>query len=179
MSHMETVEDARVGSAAFDFAAESRLPTDAPLPDALELSKFTPRLLAIVTNIISSRESQTLRQLFDLGTTDWRILAALAQEPALTATELSRYTVMSKAVISRALAGLVGHGFISQGDGPRGSRPLRLTESGAEIYSKMWPIAFRAQRLIERTLDPEELDTLEKLLMRLVAATSNEEMWAD
>ncbi|WP_172592206.1 MarR family winged helix-turn-helix transcriptional regulator [Subtercola boreus] len=176
---MDVPDQSRAGSRAFDFPAENRLPSDLPLPDALDLSQFTPRLITILSNIMSVRESQSLRQKFDLGTTDWRIIGALAQEPAMTATELSRYTVMSKAVISRKLAGLVDGGLIQQGDGPRGSRPLRLTAKGAEMYSGMWPIAYRAQRLIERTLTQPELITLESLLMRLVDATNDDGAWLD
>lgn len=158
--------------------AENRQPDDVPVDGALELARFTPRLLALLSNIISQRESATLRQVLGHGTTDWRIIAAIAEQPALTATEISRYTVMSKAVISRALAPLIEQGLVVQGDGPRGSRPLRLTDAGVEVYRRMLPITMRAQWLIEDTLTKRELATLESLLDRLVTATTDEASWA-
>lgn len=158
--------------------AEHKLATDRPVDDAVELTRFTPRLLAILSNIISLRETQALRREFDLGTTDWRILAALAQEPALTATEISKYIVMSKAVISRAVATLVERGLIVQGDGSRGSRPLRLTAAGVSTFRAMIPIALPAQRLIEHTLSAAEIAALESMLVRLIAATGDEDAWA-
>lgn len=164
-------------SPLFTFRAENRQPDDVPVDGALELARFTPRSLAVLSNIFSQRESTALRQQLGHGTTDWRILAALAEVPALTATEIARYTVMSKAVISRALAPLIEQGYVVQDDGPRGSRPLRLTEAGVDLYRRMLPLAMRAQRLIERTLTPEELATFEGMLHRLVAATADERLW--
>ena len=162
---------------ARDFEVENQLSTGVPLDRPLDLGAFTPRLLALLTNVISSRESQGLRRSMGFGTTDWRILASLAQEPALTATELSQYTAMSKAVISRALTGLVQQGVVAQGEGPRGSRPLRLTEAGITVYRRMLPIAYRSQRLIERTLSQEELVALEALLRRCLDASILENNW--
>ncbi len=153
--------------------------SDEPLSDALDLAAFTPRLLAILSNIISARESQALRQQFGLGTTDWRILSALAQEPALTATEISRCTVMSKAVISRALADLVAEGLVVLGEGPRGSRPVRLTAKGAGVYRGMLPVAFRAQRLIADTLGEKKLRQLDALLVQLIEVVADDHAWLD
>lgn len=152
---------------------------DGPLASALDLDRFTPRSLALLSNTFSLREAESLRQELDLGSTDWRILASLAGSPGLTATEISTFAVMSKAAISRCLSVLVERGLIAQGDGPRGSRPLRLTTMGAETYMRMLPIAFRAQRLIERTLTSEELDLLNSFLARLITATDNIEDWLD
>lgn len=167
----------RTGFLPYSVVAENQRPDDKPVDNHLDLAKFTPRLIAVLSNIFSQRESMSLRQTLDLGTTDWRIIAALAQAPALTATEISRFTVMSKAVISRALANLIEQDLITQGDGPRGSRPLRLTERGVDVYREMLPIALRAQRLIERTITREELEFLEAILMRLVDATADEQNW--
>ncbi len=149
------------------------------LENAMDLDTFTPRLLAIISNKIAVRESQTLLRLFNLGTTDWRIISALAGHPGLSATEISQLTVMSKAVISRSLGGLVERGLIVQDDGPRGSRPLFLTEDGAKSYEDMLPITERGQRLVERTLTGTELSALHGFLNRLIAAADDESAWAD
>ncbi|OJV95387.1 MAG: hypothetical protein BGO47_02565 [Microbacterium sp. 67-17] len=165
--------------AEFEFVAENRRDDDHALPDALDLSRFTPRLLAILSNIFSLYESQSLRDQFGLGTTEWRILSAVALEPALTATEISKSTVMSKAVISRALTDLVQDGLLSLGDGPRGSRPIRITEEGAQMYRKMLPISYRAQEIINRTLGEEKLEQLHDLLTTLISAAIEDEAWRD
>ncbi|HLS49428.1 MAG TPA: MarR family winged helix-turn-helix transcriptional regulator [Actinomycetaceae bacterium] len=150
---------------------------DVPLPAAMDLSKFTPRALARISSIFSNRESESLQEEFGLGSTDWRIMATLAIEPGQTATEVSAASVMSKAAISRSLAGLVERGYIAQGEGPRGTRPLRLTPQGAEIYERMLPITMRAQRLIEETLTEEEHRNLDDYLRRLLAAVEDLDAW--
>lgn len=150
---------------------------DVPLSAHFDLERFTPRALARISSIFSARESESLQEALGLGSTDWRILASLAGQPGQTATEISTSSVMSKAAISRSLATMVDRGLIFQGEGPRGTRPLRLTPQGAEVYERMLPIANRAQHLIENTLSTGEHRALDDYLKRLLDAVEDLDAW--
>jgi hypothetical protein len=52
-----------------------------PLPDVIDSENFTPRLLALLSNALVWRESRLLRQEFNLGTNDWRVISALSIRP--------------------------------------------------------------------------------------------------
>lgn len=160
-------------------AARPSRAIDEALASALDMDSFTPRLLHLLSTTFALRESETLRQELELGSTDWRILAGVASSPGLSATEISAATVMSKAAISRSLSVLVERELVVQGDGPRGSRPLRLTPLGAATYERMLPIALRAQRLVERSLSVDEVKQFNAMLRRLIAATNAPENWVD
>ena len=51
------------------------------LNDVIDSDSFTPRLLHLISNALVWRESRLLRQAFNLGTNDWRVIAALSDPP--------------------------------------------------------------------------------------------------
>ena len=67
-------------------------------PDhALELERFLPYRLSVLTNIISSRIARTYSEQFGLTIPEWRVIAVLARYPGLSAkgTADYYYTLMS------------------------------------------------------------------------------------
>ncbi len=160
--------------------ARITVPPDAitePLDAAMDLSGFTPRLLALLSHAITRRESRELRRVLRLGTTDWRVLSALAVYPGAPSTRLSEVTALDKAVVSRCVAGLLEGGLVVVGDGPRGSRPLWLTAEGADVHAVMMPISLQAQELIERTLPARQVAQLNAALTTLIAALDEPGAW--
>ena len=143
----------------------------APLSDVVSTDDFTPRLLALISNALVWRESFLLRREFDLGTNDWRVLSALAVSPGATATYVSNFVGMNKAVVSKAVSTLIARNMIVATDGPRGSRPLYLTRAGVEMHDKMMPISLKGEEIILSDLNPHEILQLNSLLARLLAKT--------
>jgi len=119
-----------------------------PLDDVLEPDEFTPRLLALLSNALVWRESHELRRRFGLGTNDWRVISALATRPGSSATDVSDFLGVNKAVVSKSVNTLVDHGLILLSDGPRGSRPMYLSDAGAHMHHEMRPISLRGQEII-------------------------------
>ena len=97
-------------------------PTDGlvtrPLDDVVDSDAFIPRLLALLSNALVWRESMLLRQEFSLGTNDWRVLSALGVRPGSSATDVSEFLVMNKAVVSKAVNVLITRNLIASTEGP-------------------------------------------------------------
>ena len=142
-----------------------------PLKDVVSTDDFTPRLLALISNALVWRESYLLRQEFDLGTNDWRVISALAVTPGATATYVSEFVAMNKAVVSKAVTTLISRNLVVSTGGARGSRHLYLTASGVEMHDKMKPISLRGEEIILSDLSTEEIGQLNSLLTRLLLKT--------
>lgn len=135
-----------------------------PLDEVIEPDTFTPRLLALLSNALVWRESHELRRRFDLGTNEWRVLSALSTRPGISATEVSDFLGVNKAVVSKSVNTLLERRLILLSDGPRGSRPLYLTEAGAQMHRDMLPISLRGQDIILEGLSQADVARLNAFL---------------
>ena len=148
------------------------LPPDAvfePMPTVIDSNDFTPRLLSLLSNSLVWRESRILRARFGLGTNDWRVISALAIRPGVTASEISEFVAMNKAIISKSVGVLTDRGLIVQVEDTGRSRQLFLTPEGAEMHDAMLPISLRGQEIILGDLTDDEVTRLNELLRRLLA----------
>ncbi|HET7930867.1 MAG TPA: MarR family transcriptional regulator [Rhodanobacteraceae bacterium] len=140
----------------------------------IELEKFVPYQLSIVSNTVSEAIAREYRERFDLGTTEWRVMAVLARfdGEGLSARAVARLTAMDKVAISRALARLVANGRVlrrtHQGDKRRSV--LRLSAAGWRIHDAVAPLARRQEREFLARLSDEERRWLGCVLDKLMAA---------
>lgn len=145
------------------------MPRHAPI----ELEKFVPYQLSIVSNTVSQAIADEYQQRFDLGTTEWRVMAVLARYDGegLSARQVARLTAMDKVAISRALARLVANGRVlrrmHRGDKRRSV--LRLSAAGWRIHDAVAPLARRHEREFLERLDDEERRSLTRILDKLMA----------
>lgn len=139
-----------------------------PLSQLIDPENFTPRLLALLSNALVWRESHELRRQFGLGTNDWRVISALASRPGASATEVTEFLGLNKAVVSKSVNTLLARGLLLLSEGPRGSRPMYLTEAGAEMHNAMLPISVRGQDIILADLSSNDIEQLNHLLRRML-----------
>lgn len=139
-----------------------------PLPTVVRSDYFTPRLLHLLSNALVWRESTLLRQEFSLGTNDWRVISAIATRPGCSATDVTEFLLLNKAVVSKAVNTLLDRGLIATSDGPRGSRMLYLTVEGATMHDNMLPISLQGEEIILSDLSPKEVRQLHTLLDKLM-----------
>ncbi|MEV7694634.1 MarR family winged helix-turn-helix transcriptional regulator [Microbacterium sp. NPDC089189] len=139
-----------------------------PLDEIIDPENFTPRLLALLSNALVWRESHELRRRFGLGTNDWRVISALALRPGASATEVSEFIAVNKAVVSKSVTTLTAHGLIVLVDGPRGSRPMYLTPSGAQMHRDMLPVSMSGQDIILEGLSDDQVVTLNVWLRGMI-----------
>lgn len=140
-----------------------------PLSIVIDSEAFTPRLLAVLSNALVWRESILMRNQFDLGTNDWRVISALAIKPGSTATEVTEYLPMNKAAVSKAVNTLISRKLIASEEGPRGSRRLFLTEAGGHMHDNMIPVSLSGEELLLSQLKRDEVRQLRALLKKMVA----------
>jgi DNA-binding MarR family transcriptional regulator len=142
-----------------------------PLSVVVDKDAFTPRLLALISTALVWRESRILKREFGLGTNDWRAISVLSIRPGATSTEISEFSAMNKAVVSKSVHVLIARGLVVAMDGPRGSYPLYLTRAGAEMHDRMLPVSMKGQEILLAGLSAEEVAQLNDLLTRLLSKT--------
>jgi DNA-binding MarR family transcriptional regulator len=148
------------------------LPPDAvrtPMPTVIDSENFTPRLLSLLSNSLVYRESHTLRTRFGLGTNDWRVISAIGIRPGMTASEISEFIAVNKAIVSKSVNVLTARGLIVHAEDTGRSRHLYLTAAGAQMHDAMLPTSLRGQEIILADLSAQEVTQLNQLLRRLLA----------
>ncbi|UOQ57387.1 MarR family winged helix-turn-helix transcriptional regulator [Leucobacter allii] len=155
-------------------AARQGVPAGAitePLERTLDHESFTPRLMALLTHALVWRESYELRKQFGMGTNEWRVLSSLAVHPGLTSGDVAAFLDLNKAMVSRSTNVLLAEGLIVLGEGPRGSRPIYLTEAGARMHDRMLPISVQGQSIILEDIPPEDVEQLNSVLREMLKKT--------
>ena len=149
-----------------------QVPLGQPCPEhaPLELERFLPYRLSIVSNTVSQAIADDYQRRFDLGVTEWRVMAVLARFDGLSAREVAERTAMDKVAVSRALARLVEAGRVDRAthDGDKRRSVLNLSEAGWAIHDQVAPMARRRERELLAKLDPEEQAWLERILDKLM-----------
>lgn len=138
----------------------------------IELEKFVPYQLSIVSNTVSQAIADEYQQRFDLATTEWRVMAVLARfdGEGLSARAVARLTAMDKVAISRALARLVAKGWVLRRthSGDKRRSVLRLSAAGWRIHDVIAPQARRHEREFLEKLSEEERRWLARILDKLM-----------
>ena len=135
----------------------------------LELERFLPYRLSILSNQISQAIASEYQDRFDLSMTEWRVMAVLARFAALSAREVAEHTAMDKVAVSRALAKLVAAGRVDRQrhDEDRRRSVLHLSEEGWRIHDTVAPLARQHEARMLAELSEGEIDTLSRILDKL------------
>ena len=138
----------------------------------LELERFLPYRLSILSNTVSQAIAREYQQRFDLSVTEWRVMAVLARFDTLSAREVAERTAMDKVAVSRALAGLVESGRVIRRmhAGDKRRSVLRLSASGWKIHDAVAPLARAQERKLLARLNVEEQSWLDQILNKLTPA---------
>ena len=141
--------------------------TDIPL----ELSKFLPYRLSVLSNLVSSAIAAQYSDRFGLNIPQWRVMAVLANEPGLSAADVVTRTAMDKVAVSRAVASLLRSGRLERQRSTRDRRrsQLQLTEHGRQVYADIVPIARNYESRLVDALDGADRQTLDRIWQQLIA----------
>lgn len=142
--------------------------TERPL---LALERFLPYRLSVLSNRLSNAIARSYETRFQLSVTEWRVIAVLGRFRGLSANEVAERTAMDKVAVSRAVARLLESGRLQRDlhENDRRRSVLELSEAGYAIYEAVAPIALSYERALLEALEPEERETLLKLLDKLAA----------
>jgi DNA-binding MarR family transcriptional regulator len=138
--------------------------------NGLDLDRFVPYRLSILTNRISNAIARHYSESFGLGVAEWRVIAVLGQSPGLSARDVAQRTEMDKVQVSRAVASLVRRRRVQKTtDGADGRvTRLALTTRGQLIYSEIVPQALELEERFLSALDLRERATFDLLIEKLI-----------
>ena len=136
----------------------------------LELDRFLPYRLSILSNLVSSAIAGSYSARFGLSIPEWRVMAVLAIEPELSAAQVTERTAMDKVAVSRAVARLVEKGSLERKMAPDDRRKsmLRLSAAGERIYAEVVPLAREHERALLEVLETTDRAALERILITLI-----------
>jgi DNA-binding MarR family transcriptional regulator len=135
----------------------------------LELDRFLPYRLSVLSNRISQDIARLYGERFGLNVTEWRILAVLGRYPDLSAGEVAERTAMDKVAVSRAVTSLLAGGRLKRrihGSDRRRS-VLALSAKGYKVYDEVAPLALAYERRLMEGLRQDERAALDRLLTRM------------
>ncbi|HEY1838085.1 MAG TPA: MarR family winged helix-turn-helix transcriptional regulator [Rhizomicrobium sp.] len=135
----------------------------------LDLDRFLPYKLSILSNRASDAIAQHYSDRFGLSVPEWRVIAVLGQSPGMSARDVATRTAMDKVQVSRAVASLVEARRVKRdGDEADGRiTRLSLTPRGQAIYDDVVPLALHLEEVFLAALTPDERKALDRLLDKL------------
>jgi DNA-binding MarR family transcriptional regulator len=142
-----------------------------PHPGTIDLDRFLPYRLSVLTNLVSGTIADAYQRRFGLSIPEWRVLAVLARYPGLSAAEVAERTRMDAVAVSRAVARLLAAGrlrrAVSRDD--RRRSVLSVSAAGAAVYRAVAPLALGYERELLASLDAPERAALDRALDVLTA----------
>ncbi len=148
--------------------------TRSPDTSPLDLERFLPYRLSVLSNRVSALIAKLYSDQFNLTIPEWRILAVLGRYGEMTATEVAARTAMDKVRVSRAIARLLDAGRLARRVDPHDRRRLTLemTEEGRVVYAQIVPLALSAEQRMLGRLSPDDLAAFDRLAAHLTQAVA-------
>ena len=140
-----------------------------PKKPELDLDRFMPYRLSVLTNKVSSAIARHYSERFSLSIPEWRVIAVLGQRPGLSAREVGECTAMDKVQVSRGVARLLASRRIQREADDADGRVtrLRLSPKGRAIYDEIVPLALHLEEQFLSALTREERKTFDTLMTKL------------
>ena len=141
-----------------------------PSRPSLELDRFLPYRLSVLSNTISTAIAGAYQRRFGLTIPEWRVMAVLAMNPGLSAAEVAQRTAMDKVAVSRAVTSLLKHRRIARQMARHDRRRslLRLAPAGQRVYAQVVPFALAYERDLLRPLSARERAALDRAVRVLL-----------
>jgi DNA-binding MarR family transcriptional regulator len=135
----------------------------------LDLDRFMPYRLSVLSNRVSSAIAKEYSERFGLTVPEWRVMAVLGGAPDLSARDVAERTAMDKVQVSRALDSLTRARRVARTPDPRDGRIARLalTAKGRAIYDEVVPLALHLEEVFLSALKPEERRSFDALMAKL------------
>jgi len=138
----------------------------------LELEKFLPYQLSVLSNTVSQAIAREYADRFQLSITQWRGVAVLGRYDGLSAREVAERTAMDKVAVSRAVAELMKDGRVRRATADHDKRQsvLSLTAKGKKVHAEVAPLALEHERRLLAHLDADEQRWLGQIIDKLLKA---------
>lgn len=135
----------------------------------MHLADFFPYRLAVLADQVSQCMAQVYAARFQLSRDEWRVLAALHQNPTMKTGDAIAHTTLDKMQASRAITRLEEGGLISRTEDTqdRRHRVLSLTPAGRALVKKIIPLVQARETFLLSGLDAQEREVLNRALDKL------------
>jgi len=140
----------------------------------LRLQDYLPYRLSVAANAVSRLIARAYERRFGLKIAQWRLLAVLADEGALTQQALCGRTIMDKVTVMRAAQSLLRRRLVKRlpNAADRRSHRLMLTAAGRRLYQRIVPLALAYEAQLLAGVKRREIARLDRLLRRVEQAAS-------
>ena len=137
----------------------------------MQLEKFFPYRLAVLSEQVSLATAQVYRERFALTRDEWRVLSALADQGEVRTADVKERTTLDKMQVSRALARLEAEGLVARAPDPEDGRAwrVRLKPAGQALFRKIVPMVQAREEYLLSDLTPEEQLVLSSALDKVEA----------
>lgn len=141
------------------------------------LDDFLPYRISELARRLSAGFERYYRARYGISVAEWRVVAHLSQEAAVSVREIHERVGMDKPKVSRAASRLEENGYITKVVNPADRRlvELSLTPKGEEMIEVLAPIAAAYQAELDAILDgdaPAFRAMVEKLVRALEAGSA-------
>lgn len=147
----------------------SAAPRTAGNGPVLDLDRYVPALITFIANKLSRSATALYQQRCGVNVTEWRILALLAIEPAISAARICHVIGFDKGPVSRTLAVMQQNGLVSiradEHDGR--THAISLTPKGQATHDRVIALALERERRLLSCLGKDEREVLINLLGRI------------
>ena len=135
----------------------------------LELDRFVPYRLSILTNTVSRSLARLYEDEYGLTVAEWRLLAILARFGPMSANGVCERSGMDKVRVSRAVARATTRRLVHRATDKEDRRRsvLTLTDEGRSIHNRIIPLVKAREAELLSALAPGEVDVLVDMLHRL------------
>jgi len=135
----------------------------------IDLERFLPYRLSVLSNEVSTAIASTYQLRFDLSIPEWRVIAVLARHAGLSARDVAELTSMDAVAVSRAVSRLLGSGRIRRdvSKSDRRRSVLRLSRRGIAVYRAVAPLALDYERELLEGMSADERQALDLALHKL------------
>lgn len=137
--------------------------------DSFDLSTFFPYQVRVFYREVSHSIAEIYTNAHNLTTYEWRAMAVLGNHQPLSASEVVEHSSLDKVQISRAIKGLIKHGFLERkvDKADRRRVNLLLTDRGNAVYSELVPMVLKREQEILSGLSSDEVKTLTTLMSKV------------
>ncbi|NQE51694.1 MarR family winged helix-turn-helix transcriptional regulator [Herbaspirillum rubrisubalbicans] len=142
----------------------------------MKLQAFFPYQLAQLAEAVSRSVASVYADRFGLTRDEWRILAALAEEGQMQASDLVPHTSLDKMQVSRALARMEEAGLVLRQPSPEDARAriVKPTAQGRKLYRKIVPMVEEREAFLLQALSRTEREALMSAMEKVRARAMQE-----
>jgi DNA-binding MarR family transcriptional regulator len=144
------------------------------MANRLRLQDYLPYRLSVASNAVSRLIARAYERQFGLKIPQWRLLAVLADEGALTQQTLCGRTIMDKVTVMRAAQALLRRRLVKRLPNAEDGRSHRLamTVTGRRLYDRIVPLALAYEAQLLAGIERRDIARFDRLLRQLEQAAT-------